>query len=81
MVEVNSVLFRSVSIIVICLSLIIMILVYTKIIIPFNNEKAYIKSEIARSFGRERKYWKRRLKKLYVSAIPLLGKLLLKFMR
>ena len=35
------------------------------VIIPFSNEIKYIKMEIARSSGNEKKYWEKQLKKLY----------------
>ena len=40
---------------------------------PFKNEKDYIKREMARSFDEEEYlYWKRELKMLYISEIPII---------
>lgn len=38
--------------------------------INFRYQRKYIKMEISRTGGSERKYWKRQLKYLYVSHIP-----------
>ena len=41
--------------------------------IPFSEERKQIKAEMARSVGRkEYLYWKRKLKKLYLSKIPFI---------
>ncbi len=57
----------------------IVILIYTRKVIPFLNERDYLRREIARA-TRPEEYirWKRRLRRLYISAIPILGKFLLK---
>lgn len=40
--------------------------------LPFKEEKDYIKIEIARSYDEdEYRYWKRELKTLYISKIPI----------
>lgn len=39
--------------------------------IPFLKQKKYLKMEIHRSDGEERKYWERQLKIFYASHIPL----------
>lgn len=45
--------------------------------LPFKHEINYIKMEISRSFEKEEYlYWKRKLKKLYLSCIPIIGKFL-----
>ena len=38
--------------------------------IPFMQERRYLKLEIERTSGNERKYWERELKKLYVRVFP-----------
>lgn len=45
------------------------------IIRPFLREREYIKMEMKRSFDEdEYRYWKHRLKKLYLRSIPFIGK-------
>ena len=47
-----------------------------KVFIPFKKQRDYIKMEMKRSLEeREYRYWRRELKKLYLQAIPLVGKL------
>lgn len=49
---------------------------------PFSYSRRYIKLELRRSYNEsERRYWKREMKKLYVSYIPIIGKRLVKFIR
>ncbi len=47
--------------------------------IPYLNERNYIKMEIRRSVGRERAHWKRILKEFYISHIPIIGRIILKY--
>ena len=49
---------------------------YVKIIKPLIEKKNSIKEEMLYSHGRERDYWKRELKKFYISCIPIIGKLI-----
>ena len=63
---------------------ILFVAIYTYImtvVIPFSNRKRYLKMEIGRSEGKERRYWKRKLKRHYVRHIPLIGKLIVRYMR
>lgn len=62
--------------------LILMILVlYYNVVRPFLESDEYIKLEIGRAGSeREKRYWKRELKKLYVSMIPFLGEYLARHM-
>lgn len=54
---------------------------YVYVIKPFVEEKRYIKSEIKRAYNeKERKYWKKKLKKLYIAYIPIIGRKILKYM-
>lgn len=56
--------------------------VYMHIIRPFSADRRYIKAEIHRSYDEgEYRYWKRELKKLYISQIPFLGSCIVKHMR
>lgn len=48
---------------------------FVNVCIPFKRERDYIKMEMARSFEeKEYLYWKRELKRLYFSYIPLISK-------
>ena len=56
--------------------------VYMNIIRPFSEGRRYIKAEIHLSYNEsEYRYWKRELKKRYISQIPILGKYIVKRMR
>ena len=56
--------------------------VYMNIIRPFSEGRRYIKAEIHRSYNESKyRYWKRELKKLYISQISILGKYIVKRMR
>ncbi len=58
------------------------IAVYTNIIRPFSEGRRYIKAEIHRSYNEsEYRYWKRELKKLYISQIPIVGNMIVRRMR
>ena len=58
------------------------IAVYMNIIRPFSEGRRYIKAEIHRSYNEsEYRYWKSELKKLYLSLIPIFGKIIVKHMR
>ena len=47
-----------------------------KVFIPFKKQRDYIKMEMKRSDEeQEYRYWRNELKKLYLQAIPLVGKL------
>lgn len=54
---------------------------YANVLRPFFEAKQYVKSEIRRACTEsERRYWQRKLKKLYITHIPIIGKTLVKFM-
>ncbi len=60
--------------------LLILIILYILLIfifkglIPYLKQRKYIKGEMERSFSeREYKYWKRKLKILYLDFIPFIG--------
>ena len=47
---------------------------YVHLYVPFKEEKEYIKMEMKRSHSKESyRYWKRRLRKLYFSRMPVIG--------
>ena len=48
--------------------------------IPFKEKRKYIKMEISRTKGERQCYWKRELKKLYISQIPIIGNLITRHM-
>ena len=52
----------------------IVLAVYFNIIAPFMKAREYIKMEMQRSDGNEYYYWKRELKRLYLSHIPIIGR-------
>lgn len=55
---------------------------YFNFLRPICEEKRYIKLEMQRSYDeKEYRYWKRKLKKLYISSIPLIGKSIIKFIK
>lgn len=55
---------------------------YTEVLIPFLKKRNYIKREIARAYSKgEYRYWKSELKKLYISLIPIFGKMIVNHMR
>ncbi len=41
--------------------------------LPFWEQRKYLKAEVHRSGGEERRYWKRELRYFYLRNIPLLG--------
>ena len=47
-------------------------------LIPFISEKNYLKMEIKRSQGEEKKYYERKLKLFYASHIPLVRRFIYK---
>ena len=47
---------------------------FVSLYLPFKEERDYIKMEMARSFDEEEYlYWKRKLKMLYISKIPIVS--------
>ncbi len=57
-------------------------LFYAKLIGPFREKKRYIKIELERAYTeREYLHWKRELKHLYMSYIPIYGRLFRKYFR
>ena len=72
----NILLARNICIaLVIILVLIMIIFAFCEnVIIPFLDERSYIKMEINRSdSSSERRYWKKKLRKSYLKQIPLIG--------
>ena len=55
---------------------------YMNIIRPISEGRRYIKAEMHRAYNEsEYHHWKRELKKLYISQIPILGNYIVKRMR
>lgn len=55
--------------------------VYFEFYISFKRKRDYIKIEISRTDGVVKEYWKKKLKKLYIESIPLIGKYIWKLMK
>lgn len=47
---------------------------YLKVVMPFMEERNYIKKEIKRSDGEEYYHWKKELKRLYLVHVPIIGR-------
>lgn len=47
---------------------------YINLYLPFKKDRKYIKMEMARTEDEEYLYWKRELRQLYLSSIPLVGR-------
>ena len=67
-------------------SFIILILIVCFIVIYFTinivistHERSHILIEIERSEGRERQRWEKKLRKVYINMIPIIGKLITKY--
>ncbi|MBQ4282660.1 MAG: hypothetical protein IJB96_01885 [Lachnospira sp.] len=64
-----------ISIIVVIIGFFLLVAFFVNIYLPFKEERDCIKMEIARSFDEEEYlYWKRELRRLYLSYIPLVGR-------
>ena len=56
--------------------------IYMNLILPFLEERAYIKMKIKRAENyAEYRIWKKILKRFYIMQIPFLGRLLVKFLK
>jgi len=55
--------------------------VCVNMIFPFLRERRYILAEISRTSGHEQRRWKQRLRRLYIKNIPLIGWILVRFMK
>lgn len=53
-----------------------MVKLYVNTIKPFIRTRSYIKMKIATSDGMKYSYWKKELRKLYISHIPIFGRIL-----
>ena len=51
---------------------------YVNFYIPFERQRKSIRLEIERGDPEEREYWKKELKKLYISLLPFSGKFIRK---
>ena len=47
---------------------------YATVIIPFKKERRYLKMELKRSAEEDKEYWKREIRRLYISYIFFMGK-------
>jgi len=60
---------------------IILMIFYFNVVVPFKQNRKYIKMEMARTRGSEYYYWKRELTKLYLTHIPVVRIFVRKYMR
>ncbi len=60
------------------IGLLIVIAFYINVLRPFLDDRQYIIMEMKRSDGGEYRYWKRELKLLYISLIPIIGRIICK---
>ncbi len=62
--------------------LLIIAAIYTQVILPCFKEASFIKREMDRSISdAEYKLWKRKLKRLYVRKIPIIGRFLARLIK
>ena len=70
------------ALLIVPLALLLIFAFYMNVLVPFSEKRDYIKREIARAYSEgEYRYWKSKLKKLYISLIPIVGKKIVKRMR
>lgn len=62
---------ETIIIIAVIIGLFLFLTLFINSYLPFKKERDYIKMEMHRSKGREYRYWKKRLRMLYVSKIPI----------
>lgn len=63
----------------ICIVVLLIVFVfYINVLGPFLANRRYIIMEMSRSDGDEYKFWKRELKLLYISQIPIIGHIICK---
>lgn len=53
---------------------------FFRVYVPFADERDFIKMEIMRCDEDGRRKWTRRLRELYISQIPILGRIILSMM-
>ena len=62
-------------IIAIIIGVLLIIALFVNFIIPFKEERDYIKMKMEHSYEEEEyRYWRRELKHLYLQSIPLIGR-------
>lgn len=59
---------------IVLIGFIVVLAFYFNVVVPFIKERGYIKMEMQRSDKREYYYWKKKLKRLYLSYIPIIGR-------
>lgn len=68
-------LYAIISLIVFAIIFVAFVVFFLNVYVPFKERRRYIKMEIKRSFEQqERLYWKKELKRLYLSHIPFVGR-------
>ena len=58
----------------------LMLAYFFRVYVPFAEERDFIKMEIMRSNEDGKRKWSRRLKELYISQIPIFGRIILSMM-
>ena len=77
--EMDMIYVKWVAIFLIMLVFVLLTKYYLNTVVPFRRERNYLKSEINRSQGRERRYWENKLKEHYLYNTPVIGGILRKF--
>ena len=74
---------ESMLLFVICIITVLLaaIIWFFRTLLPFMSARVEIKMELSRSRGKEYIFWKRELRRLYVSLIPIVGKGMTKLIR
>ena len=68
--------------IILILGVLLIIGAYSQIVVPFFKELDYIKSELYRSYNEsEYRFWKKRLRVLYIRSIPFVGCMLVRLIK
>lgn len=70
---------KATMVILVCILIFMLIMGFVHSFMAFKKERDYIKMEIGRSFEEEEYlYWKRELRILYISAIPIVRDIVLR---
>lgn len=62
---------------IVVLAIALLLAYFFRVYVPFMYERDFIKMELMRSDEDGRRKWNRRLRELYISQIPILGKIIL----
>ena len=71
--------FQSIILLVVMVVVYLLLLLVFKGILPYMKQRKYLKGELDRALSeREYKYWNKKLRRLYLDYIPILGKIIKK---